>query len=232
VLLCVSDPAVARSLVTVAAALSSAESAPLEALYVIPADRDSAVLPGERSPQHRAPLAAAEDQAKALGVRLESTSFVSGDVSADIVSFAYARGASLVLVGMHRSVFLSGSLGGVVGEVLATSSVPVGVLVERGLTQVKRVLLLVSDDPASAAATRVAERFRASGCEVIAMPTGTLDAAYDPAVHDACKSVDLAVCALTGKTSLLTQGMFFPGMDDAAPVPCSILGVSARTAGG
>ncbi len=228
VLLCVSDPAVARSLVTVAAALTSAEGTTLEALYVVPADRDSAVLPGELSPQHRAPLAAAEVRAKELGVPLRTTSFVSGDVSADIASVAEGRGASLVLVGVHRPVFLSGSLGGVVGEVLASCAVPVGVLVERGLQQVKRVLLLVGDDEQTAAATRIAERFRASGCEVIALPTGTLDAAYDPAVLDACRSVDLAVCALTGKTSLLAQGVFFPGMDDAAPVPCSILGVSAR----
>jgi len=229
VLLCVSDPAVARSLVTVAAALTAADRVPLEALYVVPADRDSAVLPGERSAQHHAPLAAAEDRAKELAVDLRTTSFVSGDVSADIASFADARGASLVLVGVHRPVFLSGSLGGVVGEVLATCSVPVCVLVDRGLLHVKRVLLLVGDDAVSAAATRVAERFRASGCEVIALPTGTLDAAYDPAVLDACRSVDLAVCALTGKTSLLAQGVFFPGMDDSAPVPCSILGVSARS---
>jgi hypothetical protein len=117
VLLCVSDPAVAPALVTLGSALVSDGRGPLLALQVVTADRDSAVLPGAPpSPQLRAPLDAAEHRAHELGVELRTMSFVSGDVSADIVGVALARRSSLVLLGVHRPVFLEGSLGGVVGR--------------------------------------------------------------------------------------------------------------------
>jgi Kef-type K+ transport system membrane component KefB/nucleotide-binding universal stress UspA family protein len=218
VLVCVSDPAMAPALVTLGGALVSGGRGPLLALQVVTADRDSAVLPGAPpSPQLRAPLDAAEHRAQELGVELRTMSFVSGDVSADIVGVALSRRSSLVLLGIHRPVFLEGSLGGVVGEVIDHSPVPVGVLVDRGLTRVHRVVLVIGHDPQAVAAARVADRLREAGCEIVALEAGPAGAAHDPTIGEACAGADLAVCALTGPAS----------MDPSRPAPCSVLGVSA-----
>ena len=132
-----------------------------------------------------------------MGIELR-VSFVSGDVSADIVGVALARRSSLVLLGVHRPVFLSGSLGGVVG-----------------------------DDGGSAVAARMADHLREAECEVVEVEVGAAGAAADPAVRDACVGVDLAVCALTGPASLFGRPSLLPGMDASMPLPCSVLGVSA-----
>ena len=58
-------------------------------------------------------------------------SFVAADPAEDIVRFAEAKSAGLLLLGGHRSVLGEGELGGVAGRVVARATVDVAVLVDR-----------------------------------------------------------------------------------------------------
>jgi nucleotide-binding universal stress UspA family protein len=84
--------------------------------------------------------------------------FASVEPAVDICRTAEAKQASLVLLGWHKPLLLEGRLGGVVGEVIARASAPVGVFVDRGLQKVQRVLVAYAGGPEDLEALRLARR--------------------------------------------------------------------------
>jgi Kef-type K+ transport system membrane component KefB len=213
IVLCVSDPAIAPALVTLAAAFARAERQPLLALHIIPADRDSAVL--DEAAAASAPLEAVQVRARELGVACNPVTFVSGEVAADIHRVAGENLASLTLLGVHRSVLGSGPLGGVVGQVVDGAPGPVGVLLDRGLARLERVVVIDQAGPAS----KLAERLRAGGAEVTALDPATTDPA---ALRDHARYADVVLLPLSGPHGLVPPDDA-PGLAEA--VSCSVLGV-------
>jgi hypothetical protein len=92
------------------------------------------------------------------------------------------------------------------------------VLLDRDLRRLTRVAVLDGSTPG--AATRLGERLRAGGCELIVLPVDP-----DPAtLRDLIRYADLLVLTLTGPGGLVPPGDA-PGVADA--VACSVLGVVA-----
>lgn len=79
--------------------------------------------------------------AHSRGVNVEPLSFVSRDVPNDIAAIARSRQADLVLIGFHKPVMTRTILGGTVHRILQTCPANVGILVDRGLHSVKRILV-------------------------------------------------------------------------------------------
>lgn len=161
VLMCVSDGAAGSGMATVASALLGDRKAParLFALHLTPpTDRPSIELRQQESGEKAPPLAGLLKQAQSLLLDIRTLGFVSSEPAVDICRTASAKQASLVLLGWHKPLLLEGRLGGTVGGVIARSKSPVGVLVDRGLKKVERVLLAFAGGPEDLAALRVARR--------------------------------------------------------------------------
>lgn len=158
VMLCVSDRATGPAMATVAAALT-AERRPagrVFALHLAPStDRPSTEVraPGEDA-QH--PLDDLLERARDLSLDVRPLSFVSEDPAADICRMADAKQASLVMLGWHKPMLMEGRLGGKVGQVLDRAHHPVGVLVDRGLTKIDRVLVSFAGGPEDVLALKLA----------------------------------------------------------------------------
>ncbi len=146
-LLCVSDPAIAPALLAVGQRLV-VPGEPLLALHVVRSDRPSAYLAGEPDPTDQEALEVVREHAGALGVPVRTLSFVAEDPAADIVRVAEAKAAGLVVLGTHRPILREGELGGVVRRVLAESNADVAVLVDRGMTEVRAMIVKGAGEPA------------------------------------------------------------------------------------
>jgi nucleotide-binding universal stress UspA family protein len=113
------------------------------------------------------PLGALLERARELALDVRSLAFASAEPAADICRTAEAKQASLVLLGWHKPLLLEGRLGGIVGEVIAQTSTPVGVLVDRGLADVRRILVAYAGGPEDLEALRLARRLgHAPGAEL------------------------------------------------------------------
>lgn len=95
-----------------------------------------------------------------LGLEVKSISFVSVAPAADICQVAAAKQVDLVLLGWHRPIFSQTALGGVVYEVMRDSPADVAVLVDRGLTRVKKVLFAFNSFRQDQPALRVIRRLQ------------------------------------------------------------------------
>jgi len=87
------------------------------------------------------PLAPLLEEARTRGVAVETVSFVTRDVAADIASVARSRGVGIVLMGFHKPVIGSTILGGTVHKVLTATAADVAVLVDRGFHGARKVLV-------------------------------------------------------------------------------------------
>lgn len=85
-----------------------------------------------------APLLAA---ASADGVRVTPIQFVSRDVGQDLADIAEAKCADLLLMGWHKPVLSRSVLGGAVYDVISRATCDVGVLVDRGHAEWRRILV-------------------------------------------------------------------------------------------
>jgi Kef-type K+ transport system membrane component KefB len=143
VMMCVSHASSGPALATVAAALTAtAESAArVVALHLWrPVDRPSVEL-GRRDSDPGAPLAPLLERARELELEIATKEFVSSEPAEDIVRTAASERASIVLLGAHKPLLLEGRFGGIVKDVIERSSVPVCVLLDRGVTKVEKVLV-------------------------------------------------------------------------------------------
>jgi len=170
VMMCVSDATSGPGLATLAAALLGKrdESARLFALHLFdPTARPSVELKRGDVASSPGPLGPLLAHAEQLMLDVRPLGFVSGEPAADIRRTAEAKQASLLLLGAHRPLLLEGRLSGTVSEVVAASRCPVGVLVDRGLTKVERVLVAYAGGPEDLAALELARRIgRAAGTQL------------------------------------------------------------------
>jgi len=182
-LACVSHAETGASLVSMARALAT-DGSQLVALHLaVPNDRGSALLAGGEDPTEV--LAPALDRAAAAGVPARPLSFVSADPAEDIRRVAEVRDVDLVLLGLHKPVLSQTLLGGVVHDVMAGVRATVAVFVDRGLGDVKRVLVPFQGSPHDRAALALAARVqRATGAAITVLHVITRRGAGDPTATD------------------------------------------------
>ena len=124
-----------------------------------PTDRPSFYLdagPGAR--QSESSLEPLLEQAEGQKLQVRPIAFVSAHPARDICNVAEVKGADLVLLGWHRPLFNRAALGGTVSQVLSEAATTVGVLVDRGLKTIERVLVPFHGTEHDRAALRLAQR--------------------------------------------------------------------------
>nr|APZ78840.1 cation/H(+) antiporter [Stigmatella aurantiaca] len=169
VLMCVSHGQAGPGMAALGRALTggASENAQLYALHLISADRASFHLRHEAKPPDEGALAPLLSSAKRLELAVRSLSFVSSEPSADICRTAEAKRADLVLLGWHKPLFSRTMLGGTVHEVMREATTGVAVLVDRGLSETKRVLVPFIGSQNDRQALAIARRIlRHTGAEV------------------------------------------------------------------
>jgi Kef-type K+ transport system membrane component KefB/nucleotide-binding universal stress UspA family protein len=170
VLIYARDETVGPGLATVAGALLGRRSEParLFALHLYsPTHRPSVELRRNAGEDHEGPLEPLLERARELKVDVSPLTFVSAATAEDICRTAQEKEASLVLLGAHKPLLLEGRLSGTVGDIIAAAESPVGVLLDRGLKEVRRVLIAYAGGPEDRAALHLALRIgRAPGTEL------------------------------------------------------------------
>ncbi|WP_224364876.1 cation:proton antiporter domain-containing protein [Hyalangium versicolor] len=143
-MMCVSHGNAGAGMVTLAHALTGVdkEAAHLYALHLIPSsERASFHLRHEAQPPSESALAPLLERAGRLSLAVRPLSFVSTDPGTDICRTAEAKQASLILLGWHKPLLSQTRLGGTVHEVMQEARSAVAVFVDRGLSNVRRVLV-------------------------------------------------------------------------------------------
>ncbi|WP_257458221.1 cation:proton antiporter domain-containing protein [Archangium lipolyticum] len=143
VLMCVGRGQVGSAMVALGYALTGplAEPSQLYALHLVaPSDRSS-LQPRREEDTSGDALAPLLGRASTLGLEVRPLSFVSTEPGLDICRTAEAKQASLILLGWHEPLFGRTMLGGTVREVMREAGTDVAVLVDRGLENVRRVLV-------------------------------------------------------------------------------------------
>jgi Kef-type K+ transport system membrane component KefB/nucleotide-binding universal stress UspA family protein len=142
VLMCVADERSGPGLVTLARAFVGSARDRQGQLYalqlVAPSSR---VSPSDAEHRAATTLAPLFERARSLDVPVRAISFVSPEPARDICNVAEVRGVDLILLGWHKPVLSQTMLGGVVHGVLEHAPTDVGVFADRGLTQVRRILV-------------------------------------------------------------------------------------------
>jgi len=168
VLMCVAFDRSGPAMVSLARALV-AEQLGAHRLYALklvrPTDRSSFFIidQEETGMQGLKPLL---DRAEQMKVDVSPIAFVSPRPAEDICNVAEVKGADLVLLGWHKPVLTRTVLGGTVADVLEKAEADVGVFVDRGLQQVRKVLVPFQGTPDDKAALELARRMTAGSTEV------------------------------------------------------------------
>jgi nucleotide-binding universal stress UspA family protein len=163
VLVCVAHSIPGPGLMTMARMVATP---PALMLHLVTSSRQSELLDdGVADPTDV--LGPARAQAEALGLPVRVLSFVSTEPAEEICRVAAVRDVSLILLGWHKPVLSQTLLGGVVHQVLRDATSAVGVFVDRGLGEVRRVLVPFHGSRNDRAALALAGRVqRATGAEV------------------------------------------------------------------
>jgi nucleotide-binding universal stress UspA family protein len=173
-LMCVSHGQAGRGMVTLGRALTGGPMTPtrLYALHLIPPTERASFhlrqgLPDARPSREGDALAPLLERARRLDLEVRPLSFVSSEPGMDICRTAEAKRADLIVLGLHKPLFSQTVLGGTVHEVMQEASSDVAVLVDRGLEQVRRVLVPFIGSRHDRAALGLARRLlQGSGAEV------------------------------------------------------------------
>src|SRR6185312_7539697 len=143
----------------------------LYALHLLgPADRASFMLEQQKEAGDReqdAVLQPILERARELDVNVRPLSFVSDAPSDDICEAAEVKQADLVLLGWHKPLVGGAMLTGVVHEVMVGAKCDVGVVFDRGLDRVEKILVPFLGTEHDVAALRFANRIaRNTGARV------------------------------------------------------------------
>jgi Kef-type K+ transport system membrane component KefB/nucleotide-binding universal stress UspA family protein len=169
VLMCVSHGRAGPGMTLLSHALTTAEpkNAQVYALHLIPStDRASFHLKHEPAPSQEGALAPLLGRAQALGLEVRPLSFISSEPAVDICRTAEAKRASLILLGWHKPLFSRTVLGGTVHDVMQEAGTDVAVLVDRGLKEIRRVLVPFIGSAHDRTALKLARRLLRQGAEV------------------------------------------------------------------
>lgn len=173
VLMCVANNATGPGMATLSAALAG-DDLPNTTLYALrlvpPAERTSSYVEQSAHPAHASGsvgLIPLLQRSEELGLQVHPISFVSTMPGASICEVARARSCDLVLLGWHKPLLGQTVLGGTVYHVMTNAPCDVGMLVDRGLKEIRRVLVPYYGTPHDRAAMKVARRLNVhSGAEV------------------------------------------------------------------
>ncbi|WNG48038.1 cation/H(+) antiporter [Archangium minus] len=166
VLMCVSHGQAGAAMVTLGRALTQSPTEPskLYALHLIrPTERASFHLKHDPEKASSNTLAPMLSRAGSLGLDVRPLSFVSTDPGLDICRTAEAKQADLILLGWHKPLFSQTMLGGTVHEVMSEAGTDVAVLVDRGLENIRRVLVPFIGSQHDRAALGLARRLLQQG---------------------------------------------------------------------
>jgi len=150
VLMCVSHGQTGSGMVKLGQALAADSATPSRfyALHLIrPTGRASFQLRHppepreERQQDAEGALVPLLERARRLALEVSPLSFVSAEPARDICRTAEAKQAALILLGWHKPLFGQTVLGGTVHEVMREANTNVAVLVDRGLEDLRRVLV-------------------------------------------------------------------------------------------
>jgi nucleotide-binding universal stress UspA family protein len=156
-LLCISDQSIARAMVVLGASLVK-RGQDLAALHVLPADRPSVYMRATGEGGRERLLDRVQALGKSLEVEIRPIPAVSDDPGSTILEIAAAEGPELVLLGAHRPVLGRSPFGGVVQEIQRKANFPTGLLVDNGLAQLGRVLVVAARSRSGELAADLARR--------------------------------------------------------------------------
>jgi nucleotide-binding universal stress UspA family protein len=155
----VSFAATAPSLVRVAGWLMSGGPGRIYALHLDRPDEVSRPAGGASAySESDRVLDVAQAAAKSAGVAINAVTFVSRNIAADITDAARRYRAGWVVMGWHKPLFFKNVLGGLVGQVLRDAPSNVAIFVDKGLTDLKRVVVPYLGTPQDRGALLAAER--------------------------------------------------------------------------
>lgn len=160
VLACVAFDRSGPGMATLASALlGEDENNRFYALRLVPpAERASFVLDQQQPPDDAEALRPLMARAAELRLTARPLSFVSVQPAEDICNVASVKRASLVLLGWHKPLIGTAVLSGTVHEVMRRAGSDVGVLVDRGLGRVEKILVPYLGSAHDRAALAVARR--------------------------------------------------------------------------
>ncbi len=186
VMVCISHEQAGAGLAGMAASLARGDAtARVDVVHLVPATGRGGTAMVGRGPgdgEGEDVLAPAIARAAELGVSARMLSFISDEPARDICELAEARDADLVLLGWHKPVLSQTLLGGVVHDVLIGCETTVGVVVDRGLDQIKRVLVPYLGSAHDRTALALAQRLMtSSGAQVTVLHVVREDAGEEAA---------------------------------------------------
>jgi Kef-type K+ transport system membrane component KefB len=161
VLLCVSYERSGPALVTLGGALAGQTDTRgrIYALRLVPpANRASFDFTEEERITSEAALTPLLDRARTLDLEVRPLSFVSPQPAKDICEVAEVKQADLIMLGWHKPLLGTAMLGGTVHDVMQRAKTDVGVLIDRGLTKLKRVLVPYLGSDHDRGALKLAQR--------------------------------------------------------------------------
>ncbi|MCP3141924.1 cation:proton antiporter domain-containing protein [Pyxidicoccus xibeiensis] len=179
VLTCVSHGKAGPGLALLSHALTRGEArtAQVYALHLMPASDRASLLMKHEPPQQEGALAPLLGRAQVLGLEVRPLSFISSEPGADICRTAEAKRADLIVLGWHKPLFSRTVLGGTVHEVMQDAGPGVAVLVDRGLKEIRRILVPFIGGEHDRAALGLARRLlRHEGTEVTLLHVTSADA--------------------------------------------------------
>jgi Kef-type K+ transport system membrane component KefB/nucleotide-binding universal stress UspA family protein len=100
----------------------------------------------------------AQNAARAEHIPINTISYVSRNIGRDIAGAAQLYSASWVVMGWHKPVFLKSVLGGVVGTVIRHAPANVAIFCDKGLADVKHIVVPYLGEPQDRGALIAAER--------------------------------------------------------------------------
>jgi len=121
-------------------------------------DRPSHFVKGADPLEDTVLLSPLVDHASARGIEVHPLTFVTNDPADDIVEVARVKAADLILLGWHKPVLGQALLGGTVHRVMEESQATVGVFIDRGLKDIRKVLVPYLSSTHDRAALSLAQR--------------------------------------------------------------------------
>ncbi len=178
-LVCLSDPSLAGSLIRLARNRSDGLREALHAVHLRPTERPQDYLRDDRTEDDE-PLRAVARAAAKLNLQMTPHSWPSASPGSEIVALTGTLGTDLLVVGVHRSTLGWDTLGGVAGRVLRDAPCDVAVLVDRGVGDLRRIAVKVGTGAHAIAARRVAETLAQGGAEIVTDGADLTVTDYEP----------------------------------------------------